>query len=181
MESMNGDKTSGTTTTRRLKVGEMNVKVGGTDDDSPPNTSQPTPPTPNLRINQDMLNYMLKISQSKIITDERKNEIFDPAKLEFMNKSVRNCNYYMLDKFGLVIRKNFQDSKKTAFGWRYDTDNQPINIHINDILLQTNSSQIRDITLQQLKNQFPSLFKPPRGTIYRVYSVVFPEIDLDKL
>ena len=124
---------------------------------------------------------MLKISQSKIITDERKNEIFDPAKLEFMNKSVRNCNYYMLDKFGLVIRKNFQDSKKTAFGWRYDTDNQPINIHINDILLQTNSSQIRDITLQQLKNQFPSLFKPPRGTIYRVYSVVFPEIDLDKL
>ena len=132
-------------------------------------------------INQDMLNYMIKISQSKVITDERKNELFDPNKLAFINKSVRNDNYYMVDKYGLPIRKNFQDSKKTAFGWKYNSNNEPINIHIGDILLQTNSDQIREITLQQLKNQYPNLFKPPRGTIYKIYSTLYPEIDLETL
>lgn len=134
-----------------------------------------------MNINHDMLKYMQKISESKIITDERKNELFEPTKLEFINKSVRNGNYYMVDKYGLVIRKDFQDSKKTAFGWRYDSNNEPINIHIGDILLQTKSDQIRDITLQQLKNQYPSLFRPPRGTIYRIYSTLYPDVDLDTL
>ena len=134
-----------------------------------------------ITINQDMLNYMIKISQSKVITDERKNELFDPNKLAFINKSVRNGNYYMVDKYGLPIRKNFQDSKKTAFGWKYNSNNEPINIHIGDILLQTNSDQIQEITLQQLKNQYPNLFKPPRGTIYKIYSTLYPEIDLETL
>ena len=132
-------------------------------------------------INQDMLEYMLKLSKCKIVTDEHKDELFNPERLEFMNKSVRNGNYYMIDKYGLLIRKNFQDSKKTAFGWKYNDQNEPINIHINDILLQTNSNQIREITLQQLKNQYPNLFKPPRGTIYKVYSVLYPEINLEEL
>lgn len=134
-----------------------------------------------LVINKEMLVYMKKISESKIITDKIKNELFDPNELKIVNDSIHNGNFYMLDKYGLVIRKNFQNSKKTAFGWKYNENNEPINIHIGEILLQTNSDQIREITLQQLKHQYPNLFKPPRGTIYKIYSNVFPEINLEKI
>lgn len=132
-------------------------------------------------INKDMLAYMEKISESKKITDDIKNELFDPNELKIVNDSVHNGNFYMLDKYGLVIRKNFQNSKKTAFGWKYNEDNQPINIHIGDLLLRTNSESIREITLQQLKHQYPNLFKPPRGIIYKIYSNIFPEINLENL
>ena len=135
----------------------------------------------NLIINKEMLAYMKKISESKIITDKIKNELFDPDELKIVNDSIHNGNFYMLDKYGLVIRKNFQNSKKTAFGWKYNENNEPINIHIGEILLQTNSDQIREITLQQLKHQYPNLFKPPRGMIYKIYSNMFPEINLEKL
>ena len=86
-----------------------------------------------------------------------------------------------LDKYNLPIRKNFQDSRKSAFGWKYNSNQEPINIHINDILLQTESQDILKITLQQLKTQFPTLFKPPRGIIYKIYSTEFPDINIDEL
>lgn len=134
-----------------------------------------------LIINKEMLSYMQKIFKSKVITDKIKNELFDPNELKIVNDSVHNGNFYMLDKYGLVIRKNFQNSKKNAFGWKYNDDNEPVNIHIGELLLQTNSNQIREITLQQLKHQYPNLFKPPRGVIYKIYSKLFPEIDLEKI
>ena len=134
-----------------------------------------------LIINSEMLAYMKKISESKTITDKIKNELFDPNDLKIVNNSVHNGNYYMIDKYGLVIRKNFQNSKKTAFGWKYNDNNEPINIHIGELLLKTNSNQIREITLQQLKHRYPNLFKPPRGIIYKIYSNVFPEINLENL
>ncbi len=134
-----------------------------------------------ININPDMLNYMNSILAVKVKTDERKDQLFDPSELPVVNSGVRNNNYYMLDKYGLVIRKDFQNNKKSAFGWRYNSDNEPINIHIDNILLQTNSNNIRDITLQQLKHHYPSLFNPPRGVIYKIYSTTFPDINLDNI
>lgn len=131
--------------------------------------------TKEVVINKDILAYMQKVLESKVKTDKIKNDLFDPNELKFINDSVHNGNYYMLDKYGFVIRKNFQNYKKSAFGWRYNDNNEPINIHIKDILLQTNSEQIKEITLQHLKHQFPNLFKPPRGTLYKIYSNISPD------
>lgn len=132
-------------------------------------------------INEVMRNYMTNLFESKNKTEKKKDILFNPKRLSMVNSSVRNGNYYMLDRYGLVIRKNQQNSKKTAFGWRYDSNNEPINIHIGDIMLQTNSDQIRKITLQQMKYQWPNLFTPPRGLIYKVYSELFPEINLETI
>lgn len=132
-------------------------------------------------INEVMRNYMTNLFESKNKTEKKKDILFNPKRLSMVNSSVRNGNYYMLDRYGLVIRKNQQNSKKTAFGWRYDSNNEPINIHIGDIMLQTNSDQIRKITLQQMKYQWPNLFAPPRGLIYKVYSELFPEINLETI
>ena len=136
---------------------------------------------PNTILNEPMIDYMdsiLKINKNNNII---KDELFTGETLECVNSSIRNGNFYMLDKYGLPIRKNFQDSRKSAFGWKYNANQEPINIHINDILLQTESDDIQIITLQQLKTQFPTLFKPPRGIIYKIYSTEYPNINIDAL
>ena len=136
---------------------------------------------PETKINTDMLEYMDSILKINKANNEIKDELFTGKVLKYVNSSIRNGNYYMLDKYGLPIRKNFQDSKKSAFGWRYNANQEPINIHINDILLQTESQDIQKVTLQQLKTQFPALFKPPRGTIYKIYASEFPDMSIDDL
>ena len=136
---------------------------------------------PNTIINQNMLNYMHSILKINNNNNKIKDEIFTNKTLKCVNSSIRNGNFYILDKYGLPIRKNFQDSKKTAFGWKYNNEQEPINIHIDDILLKTESKDIQRLTLQQLKIQFASLFKSPRGIIYKIYSNEFPDIDLENL
>lgn len=135
------------------------------------------------KINVDMLNYMNHILKINKTNNEIKDEIFTGRNLKCVNGSIRNNNYYTLDKYNLPIRKNCQDSKKTAFGWRYNENQEPINIHIDNILLQTESKDILKITLQQLKQQpsFANLFKPPRGIIYKIYSNEFPDLMIESI
>jgi len=138
---------------------------------------------PNTKINSNMLEYMNHILKINKTNNEIKDEIFTGKNLKCVNNGIRNNNYYTLDKYNLPIRKNCQDSKKTAFGWRYNENQEPVNIHIDNILLQTESKDILKITLQQLKQQssFANLFKPPRGIIYKIYSTEFPEMDIENI
>ena len=135
------------------------------------------------KINLEMLGYMKRILKINKNNNVLKDELFTGENLKCVNNTIRNQNYYTLDKYNLPIRKNCQDSKKTAFGWRYNENQEPINIHIDSILLQTESKDITKITLQQLKQQstFANLFKPPRGTIYRIYSNEFPEMNIENI
>ena len=144
---------------------------------TPPQVINPVIET---EIDPDMKQYMDMLANNKVRYESVKSNLFDPNKLKMVNASVRNDNYYMLDKYGLVIRKECQNSKKTAFGWKYYED-EPVNIHIGDLLLKTNSKDIQIITLQQIKEQFPTVFNAPRGVIYKVYSEMFPNIDLNNL
>ena len=144
------------------------------------NTTQ-SPKDPQTIINEPMAAYMSSILQINASNNEYKNSLFTKEALECVNSSVHNSNYYILDRYGLPIRKNCQDSKKTAFGWRYDSNNEPLNIHIPDILLQTDSENIQTLTLQQLKQSFPNLFTPPRGIIYKIYSTKYPDFNLANL
>lgn len=129
--------------------------------------SQPQP----IKINEDMLRYMKDILHKKKVTDDLINSLFNPSRLEFINKDVRNGDYYALDIYGLPVRKKAYNTKKSAFGWTYE-DGELINIHVNELQHKTNSDETQRITLQHLKYKFPKLFQPPRGVIYRIYSSV---------
>ena len=145
------------------------------------NNKSNSPLDPNTIINDPMASYMKSILKINASNNEYKDSIFTKDALECVNSSVHNSNYYILDRYGLPIRKNSQDSKKTAFGWRYDSNNEPLNIHIPEILLQTESPDIQTLTLQQLKQSFPTLFKPPRGIIYKIYATIYPDFKLEDL
>ena len=138
---------------------------------------------PDTKININMLHYMNHILKINKTNNEMKDEIFTGKDLKCVNSSIRNNNFYTFDKYKLPIRKSCQDSKKTAFGWRYNENQEPINIHIDNILLQTESKDIQKITLQQLKQQpaFANLFKPPRGIIYKIYSSEMPELNIENI
>lgn len=129
-----------------------------------------------------MIDYMHDIMTKKQKRTNIVNNIFKPSSLAFANKSIKSGNYYILDKYDLVIRKNDQNKAKSAYGWIYDADGDPINIHINKVLLDTNSQDITIITLQHLKTKFPAVFKAPRGQLYRIYSQLnFEDIDINNI
>lgn len=141
----------------------------------------PKPVDPNTKINEPMKEYMESILKINKTNNEIKDELFTSTALKSVNQSIRNGNFYILDKYGLPIRKQFQDSKKSPFGWRYNEQQEPINIHIDSILLNTNSEDILKMTLRQLKSQFPTQFNPPRGIIYKIYTERADLIDLKTL
>lgn len=129
-----------------------------------------------------MMKHMEEIMDKKRKRSKQVDDIFKASALPFANKSIKTGNYYILDKYDLLIRKLDQNKPKSAFGWIYDKDGDPINIHINRVLLDTNSEDITVLTLQQLKTKFPNMFKPPRGQIWRVYNNLnFEDIDINKI
>lgn len=145
-------------------------------------TNQPITHTiGNIKINQNMLAYMQSIKKLNTANHEIKNEIFVADNLPYLNSSIRGNNFYMLDKYGLPIRKKEQNNIKPAFGWKYDDNHDPINIHINPILIKTNSPDIQIITLKYLKEHYPNQFKSSRGIIYKICQREFPDIDLSTL
>ena len=91
-----------------------------------------SPTDPGTVINEPMAAYMTTILKINASNNKYKDSIFTKESLECVNSLVHNSNYYILDRYGLPIRKNCQDSKKTAFGWHYDSNNEPLNIHIPD-------------------------------------------------
>lgn len=150
----------------------------------PTESTEPQPitkTTGDIKINKAMFEYLNHIRAINTQNHEIKDNIFATSDLDFVNATVRGDNFYMLDKYGLPIRKKEQNNPKPAFGWKYDENHEPINININPNLLKTNSYDIQIITLKQLKEKFPNQFKPPRGMIWKIYSNKFPDIDLNAL
>lgn len=129
-----------------------------------------------------MVEYMEDIMLKKKGRTKIVDSIFRADALHCANKSIKSGNFYILDKYNIIIRKAEQNKTKSAYGWVYNENNEPINIHIPKVLLDTNSKDITTVTLQQLKAKFPTLFKPPRGHIYRVYSLLnLPNVDITKI
>lgn len=139
-------------------------------------------PETGLLLYTPMIKHMEDIMAKKKKRSKQVDDIFKASELPFANKSIKSGNYYILDKYDLLIRKLDQNKVKSAYGWIYDKDGDPINIHINKVLLDTNSQDITVVTLQQLKIKFPNLFKPPRGQIWRVYNNLnFEDIDISNI
>lgn len=134
-----------------------------------------------IKINTSMERYMHDLMNKKGKSDKVVDTQFNNERLQFANKSVKNGNFYVIDKYNLIIRKNEFNNKKSAYGWIYDENKEPINIHIDSILLKTQSDDITTITLQQLKREYPTLFKSPRGMLFKIYSTIDLGIDVSKL
>jgi hypothetical protein len=124
--------------------------------------------TNNIRVNQSM--------ERKRENDEIVDEKFNSKSLSIINETVKDGNFYILDKYNLVIRKNYYNYSRSPYGWKYDEENDPVNIHINPILLKTKSPDITSITLQQLKQSYPIPFKRPRGMLFRIYTILYPNL-----
>lgn len=137
--------------------------------------------TSDVKINKAMEKYMSDLMSEKDKSDTRVDNRFSSERLAFVNKSVKNGNYYVIDKYNLIIRKNDFNNKKSAYGWVYDENDDPINLHIDSILLKTQSPDIKLITIQQLKRAYPTLFKAPRGVLYKIYSTLDLGVDVKNL
>jgi len=134
-----------------------------------------------IKVNNFMMKYMENNGVKQIKNNAFHTELFKCPKLEKFNVSVKNGNTYSVDKYGLPMRKSEYESKKTPFGWAINEQGEPINIHINYILVQTSSNDIKKLTLQYLKSKFGTLFKGPKGVIYKLYQAYDPTMKLDAL
>ena len=124
---------------------------------------------PDVNINPIMEIYMKNMMNAHKNADIEADEKFNNSRLDFLNAKLKPENKYILDKYNLAIKRNEFNKTKTAFGWVYDDVGDPINIHINPNLLETKSSDITFITLQQLKVKYPTLFQN-RGVMYKIYT-----------
>ena len=104
------------------------------------------------------------------VEDNALDEYFNRDSLLCVNKALKEGNYYAFDKYGLIIRRKEQNNAKSVFGWIYNENKEPISIHIDKILIQTNKSknEIAKLTFQSLCNKFPSEFNKPKGIYKRV-------------
>lgn len=125
-----------------------------------------------IKINKPMEDYMRNIMNGKQISDNKIDKHFDNNTLQFINKYVKNENYYIFDKYNLVIRKKEFNNKKSPYGWIYNDEHEPINIHIDTMLMKMNSNDIQTITLQHINHEFPAVLKAPRGVLYKIYTTV---------
>jgi hypothetical protein len=91
----------------------------------------------------------------------------------FMNKNAHKNNYYGLDKFKLVIRKNDKDKQNSPYGWKY-SDGEIINIHVDVISSHfLGQEEIFKNTLKIIKNKFNQQFSK-NNSLHKVYVKVVP-------
>jgi hypothetical protein len=132
-------------------------------------------------MNERFINYFNKAFSITTETDSKLQ--WNDKMLSNINKYIRAGNYYMLDMFELVIRKNCFKKYKSPFGWDWinlDGEDIPYNIHIDKLLIEVDSPDIKLITLKKIAKMFPQELKE-RGILYRAYSESDPRLDLETL
>lgn len=130
-----------------------------------------------LNINYTMKNYLENMYDNIDESNESITNCFDKySKLSF-NRRLKNKNFYMLDRYNLIIRKEDQNKIKSPYGWIYH-NNEPICMHIDDILLRTSDDKynIQHLTIQKLKNKFPKFFAPSNPSIIKLYDAFSKEL-----
>lgn len=93
---------------------------------------------------------------------------FNKEDLLCVNKSLKEGNYYAFDKYSLIIRRKFLNDEKSLYGWTYNENKEPISIHVDKMLIRTNTlaGVIAKTTFQKLRNKFPAEFKKGNKSTY---------------
>jgi hypothetical protein len=125
------------------------------------------------RINEDMKKYLNSIHKTNESVKKENEIIFNKDVLFEYNSRVKSENYYGVDDYGLIIRKNDFNNSKSPFGWIKEKDpvEKIVNIHCKKNIAIDNS-RIRDQTIAYLKCKFSSLFKQEKGILNRYYSAI---------
>lgn len=82
-----------------------------------------------------------------------------------------NPNRYMLDKFGLVIRKN-DINKQLPTGYIKNESDEYININVDKTLLQFEPKKVLYDTLDRL---YQNTKFPKNGVVSKIYKELYPE------
>ena len=111
---------------------------------------------------------MKSLIQNEALANEHNDLVFNHPKCYPANKTLRSNNYYGLDKLGIVIRREFFNSKSKPFSWKYlDGKTIPISYFYNSCL--SDEENINQILSRQYQLQ-PGAFTKPSGVIYKIYS-----------
>lgn len=130
---------------------------------------------PKIVINERMKEFMQNIMDGNEISNDIRDVIFGMHLKQFsINSAVRNNNFYALDKYGLVIRKEEQNNSKSPFGWQF-VDGDPVNIHVS-VIAATKQENIRRATLQYLKQRWKLQFEA-KGLIQRAMNSLSSDLD----
>ncbi|MFA5720212.1 MAG: hypothetical protein WC939_04040 [Acholeplasmataceae bacterium] len=121
-----------------------------------------------LRINEEMKAYLATVYEDNEEVKKENDIVFNKETLPTFNNRIRSGNFYAVDKFGLMIRKNDFNNQKSPFGW-VKNDDEILNIHVKIHEGITDLSKVKELTLRSLKTKFPTLFKVEKGILNRFY------------
>ena len=79
----------------------------------------------------------------------------------------------------MLIRENKYNDKNSAYGWIFDSNKEPMNIHVTDELLLTKEpSEIFDIIMRELTVQKHKINLTPKTIPAQVFKLL--DIDVSK-
>ena len=125
------------------------------------------------------VNNLFKKSEKK---SKEFSDLFDNKKLREFNKKKKldeKHSKYNIDKYNLLIRENKFNKKSDPYGWVFDKDDDPINIHVSEELQITKTKEeIFDIIMNELVNQKQKIQLTAKAIPTQIYKLL--GIDIDK-
>jgi len=118
-----------------------------------------------LKTSVEIMNMLIR---DEAIANEHNDVVFNNPKCYPANKTLKSTNCYGLDRLGIVIRREYFNSKSKAFSWKYlEGTKTPISYFYDPIL--SDEENINQILSRQYQLQ-PTAFTKPSGVIYKIYS-----------
>lgn len=115
----------------------------------------------------EILNVQKEIIYSEISMFINNIKPFCDTKYDIVNQSINLNNYYMIDKYGIVIKYK-EYNTNDAYSWTYDIKHDPISIFIT-----SGKENKKNKTYNALTKQYklrPELFTASRSVINILYS-----------
>ena len=113
--------------------------------------------------------FICKAAVEFFKTLDKNNDTNDDRLARFNTRS--NSNIYLLDKFGLVIRKNDMN-KQSPTGYFKDEEGELVNINVDKTLLHFNPENALNDTIDLLYRN-PKF--PKNGVVSKIYHELYPE------
>ena len=118
-------------------------------------------------ISNEILNIQKEIIYSEISMFINNIKPFCDTKYDIVNQSINLNNYYMIDKYGIVIKYK-EYNTNDVYSWTYDIKHDPISIFIT-----SGKENKKNKTYNALTKQYklrPELFTASRSVINILYS-----------
>jgi hypothetical protein len=130
-------------------------------------------PPESIMVVDDSVRLFESIIKEELISNSVLDDFFRNQKCVIVNSCIKDkTNLYGLDKYGLVIRRKSYMKKNNIYGWKYDSNMEPVHI-LTKPELCNESENIKNVINAQFMMD-DKLFKQ-NGVIYKIYSRYYPE------